>query len=267
MFRWREKQKHFLIGIVVMLLFFFHYLGWLRFVEDLFRTATIPFSTFVNNLRVSAGNRYQLYLNRRILEKKINECTIEVQKLPLQSAKIKVLEAENIELKKQLNFIKNNKYLSVSANVVGKITDGMQRSIIIDVGENSKILIGQPVIVGEGILIGRVVKTQKDSSIVRLINDNQSRVAATTLNRDKSIGIIEGGYGLSIKMNFIPRDEIIMVSDQVVTSGLDPQIPRGLLIGEIAVSENESYQPFQQAIITSATDLNKLTVVSVLLGK
>ena len=56
------------------------------------------------------------------------------------------------------------------------------------------------------------------------------------------------------------------ICDQIITSGLEQSIPRGLLIGEVAVAENEAYQPFQQAVLTTATDLSKLTIVSVLLS-
>ena len=65
-------------------------------------------------------------------------------------------------------------------------------------------------------------------------------------------------------MDFIPRNEVVLVGDMVVTSGLEETIPRGLLIGEVAVAQNEAYQPFQQAVLTPSTDLTKLFIVSVL---
>jgi rod shape-determining protein MreC len=65
-------------------------------------------------------------------------------------------------------------------------------------------------------------------------------------------------------MNFIPRNETVLVGDKIVTSGLEKTFPRGLLIGEVAVAENEAYQPFQQAVLTAAADLSKLSIVSVL---
>lgn len=113
-------------------------------------------------------------------------------------------------------------------------------------------------------MIGTIAKIEKNISLVRLINDNQSKIAATILNRDNSLGVVEGGYGLSIRMNFIPRNETVLIGDKIITSGLEQTIPKGLLIGEVAVAENEAYQPFQQAVLTSATDLSKLFIVSVL---
>jgi cell shape-determining protein MreC len=68
-------------------------------------------------------------------------------------------------------------------------------------------------------------------------------------------------------VKFIPRNEIIIVGEAVVTSGLDPNIPRGLMVGNVVAIENESYQPFQQAVVSPLLDLNKLTIVSILQKK
>jgi rod shape-determining protein MreC len=66
-------------------------------------------------------------------------------------------------------------------------------------------------------------------------------------------------------MTFIPQNETITPGDVIVTSGLEPLIPRGLTIGTIEAVEKEAYQPFQKAVLTPLASLNKLRVVSVLL--
>ena len=43
-------------------------------------------------------------------------------------------------------------------------------------------------------------------------------------------------------------------------------MPYGLLIGTVAVVENEAYKPFQQAVLNPATDLSHLTLVTVLIN-
>jgi rod shape-determining protein MreC len=102
---------------------------------------------------------------------------------------------------------------------------------------------------------------------VRLLNDNSSKIGATILNTDRSLGVVEGGYGLSVKMNFIPRNEIVKVGDIIVTSGLEAGMPRGLLIGSVTAIENETYRPFQAALLLPGTDLSKLSIVSILIAK
>ena len=103
-----------------------------------------------------------------------------------------------------------------------------------------------------------------ESALIQLLNDNNTKIAATIFNAQNSIGVVEGGYGLSIKMKLIPRNEIVMVGDRVITSGLELDIPRGLLIGEVEVTENEPYQPFQTAIITPVADLTNISLISII---
>jgi rod shape-determining protein MreC len=84
------------------------------------------------------------------------------------------------------------------------------------------------------------------------------------LNDDSSPGVVDGGYGISLRMQFIPRNENVHIGDQIVTSGLEDKIPKGLLLGTVAVVENEAYQPFQEAVLTPAVNLSKLTFVTVI---
>jgi rod shape-determining protein MreC len=122
-----------------------------------------------------------------------------------------------------------------------------------------------PAIAGKGIIIGKVIRTNEHSSHIRLVNDSLSRVEATTLNHDQTIGVVEGGFGISLQMKFVPRSEVIRVNQQVITSGREPGIPRGLLLGTVTTVENEAYQGFQRVTLSPNIDLSKLSFVSIIL--
>lgn len=248
------------------MLIFFHYLGWLSAVERGARFLIIPISTQITHWRVASQDAYNYFANQKIMVEEHNKRLNENQNLKVADAKLKDLEKENIELRKQLNFFHRRNFISVAADVVGQNSDSVEKMVIIDAGEAVGIKLGQPVVAGDGILVGTIAKVEKNISFARLINDNQSKIAATILNKDGSLGVVEGGYGLSVRMNFIPRNETVIIGDTIITSGLEQTIPRGLLIGEVAVAENEAYQPFQQAVLTTAIDLSKLTIVSVLIS-
>jgi len=226
----------------------------------------IPIATKINHWRAISQDSYNYFFNQKITAKQYNKCLSKNQDLEVADARLKDLEKENTEIRKQLNFFHRRNFTAVAADIVGQNFDSVEKMVIIDAGEAAGIKLDQPVISGDGILIGTIAKVEKDISIVRLINDNQSKIAATILNKDGSLGVVEGGYGLSVRMNFIPRNETVLIGDTIITSGLEQTIPRGLLIGEVAVAENEAYQPFQQAVLTTAIDLSKLTIVSVLIS-
>jgi len=65
-------------------------------------------------------------------------------------------------------------------------------------------------------------------------------------------------------MSLIPQNEEVAVGDIVITSGLEREVPYGLLIGEVSVVEKELYQPFQKAIISPYFTLQKIQKVLVI---
>lgn len=264
MFRLKTKNYLFL-GLVLVLLIFLHYLGWVNMVENSARAVFIPIAAKINKQGIAFKNSYDFFINQKKTAAQYGVCLEKNQNLDLLDAKLKNLEKENAEIRKQIIFFNRRHFAAVTADVIGQSSNGVERMIIISAGSDEGIKPGQPVVVGDGILIGTIAKVEKNIAMTRLINDNQSKIAATILNKDGSLGVVEGGYGLSVKMNFIPRNEMLLIGDKVITSGLEETIPRGLLIGEIAVAENEAYQPFQQAILTTAVDLSKVIIVSVLI--
>lgn len=259
------RKVYTFLGAILVLLIFLNYLGALSPVKNLLLSLVSPLIIRSNELGIKTAENFRYFKNRQEFFDAYNEMEKELTDFELISSKLKIAEMENAELKKQLSFRERSALAQITARVIGKNADSADQTIIIDQGTEAGIKDGQPVIVGDGIFIGRVAKAEKYSSIVRLINDNQVKVAATILNHDQSLGVVEGGFGLSVRMSFIPRNEVIQVGDQIITSGLDVFTPRGLLIGTVAAIENEPYQPFQQAVISPAVELAKISLVAVIL--
>src|SRR3989338_738824 len=252
------------LGVVFIILLILHYLGAIRPIEQFIRNIIMPVFGGLHTFNIAVGDNYQFFRNKEEFIKNYQQCIATTERQTTLSADNIRLEDENNELKKQLAYIEKNKPLFVLAQVVGSEISSIGQTIIINRGTNENISIDEPVIANNGILVGKVIKVEPDISIVRLVNDNQSRIAASILNDDRSLGIVEGGFGISLQMNFIPRNEVVQVGHQVITSGLEKNIPRGLVIGIVASIENEIYKPFQRAILTPGTELNKLTMVSVI---
>lgn len=177
------------------------------------------------------------------------------------------LEEENTELRRQMNFFATSTYRHVGADVIGRSLQPVGTSLFINRGARDGIAERNPVVAAHGVLVGTIARVDERTSLVRLLTDDQSKVAATLVNKDKSLGLIEGGYDISVRMNFIPQNEAVRVGDHVVTSGLEDNMPRGLLIGDVAAVVKEAYQPFQYAIVNPAVSLTHLTEVSVIIER
>lgn len=263
----RSPKKIYLsILVTLLLLIFFHYVGWLNFFEKMIRQTMGAILSQTHSLSVGIKNQSD-YENLN------SECRNEYEQIvywqkqnEITFAQLKILEQENGELKKILNFYQQSTYQVVAATTIGKGSDNAERVLTISSGSDQGVKLNQPVVALDGILVGKVIKVSQNTSWVRLINDANSKIAATILNEEKSQGVVEGGYGLSVNMNFIPRNEKIAVGETVVTSGLDEDVPKGLLLGTVAAVVNETYQPFQKAVLNPAVDLAKITTVGIIVG-
>lgn len=258
----KEKNRpHYIYALIILgLLFILQFAGVLKPVKSMAYTLFTPLISKIYNLDANSifkESKTDLYARYQI-------CLSEKQNNDYEKAQIEILKKDNEELKKQLGFKQNQKFKTIAASVISRALETGDQSLLLDIGTRDGVYPGQPVIVGNGTLIGKIIETQEKTSWVRLLSDNRSKIAGAILNSEQSIGVVEGGYGLSIKMNFIPRNELVKIGDFITTSGLEEGIPRGLIIGKIAALENEAYKPFQQAIITPAANLDKIYLVNVI---
>jgi len=262
----KNRKIYFSILVTLLLLIFFHYVGWLNWFERLVRSGVTNVLVKAHIWNVDIQKKSGDSNVKAVCQNEYDQIIFWQKENEISNARLKILEQENNDLKNILNFSKQQPgYKVITASVIGKNTENIERTIAISLGMNSGVRNGQSVVVLDGILIGKIVKVEPDLSWVRLINDNNSKIAATILNAEKSQGVVEGGYGLSVSMNFIPRNEKVSVGESVITSGLDSSVPKGLLLGTVAAVVNEAYQPFQKAVLNPAVDLSKLTIVGVLI--
>jgi len=247
------KKIYFTIALLFFLIISFHYLGWLNFIENKIRDGF-------------------LLITKSIIRQKnqttppSDALTNAISQIEVLNAKNKQLEKDNADLRGLLNFKTRQNFNLLGAEVVAKNIEAADQVVILDRGSNDGVKVDQVIISGDGILVGKIIKVEETASYARLLNDNLSKIAATITNSDHNLGVVEGGFGLSIKMNFIPRNENVSIGDQIITSGIEPSIPRGLIIGKVAAIENESYQPFQEAVITPLVEYQKINLVNIIIN-
>lgn len=198
------------------------------------------------------------------LQNALTVCQSKATNNVVDATELQRLRQENTKLREQLNFKPTKPLTTVGAEIISRDIDTLHEVVLVNRGTQDHIAINQPVITGTGILVGKVIKVGSAVAWVRLLSDGQSAGGATVVNDSASAGVVEGGYGLSLRLRFIPRDEVVAVGERVVTSGLEPGVPAGLLIGTIAVVQNEAYQPFQEAILTPLAEFSKLRLLSVI---
>lgn len=254
-------------SVVVFLLLFLHYTGLLKPIENLFVRASAPIYSTIYKSSSWVGNVYLNLKEKQELIKENKDLKDQLAILINEKSQFLVEQEENVFLREQLEYTQSNDFSFQVAEVVGRNSDNTQNAIIINVGSKRGVEVGQAVIAEQNMMIGKVDKVLKNSSVVLLINDDLSKVASRIQNGSKTIGIVEGEFGLGIKIRLIPQTEMIKEGDVVVTSGLEKNIPANIVIGQIKSIFNEPEELFQEATVESMVDFNKIHMVNVLMPK
>lgn len=176
--------------------------------------------------------------------------------------KIESLEAENIELKQEIEKLKEelniehvlSDYDYLNATVVSRNAGTWYNNLTIDKGSHNGIEEGMVVINSTGV-IGKITNVSTFSSDVKLIT-------TTDTNNKISVKVTSGGKGLTglissydyetgcLKVEGISNTETVSIGDLVYTSGLGGVFPSGILIGKV------------ESITTDVYDLSKIINVS-----
>lgn len=262
------KGKMLIIFVAVfVLLLFLHSMDILNPFEKMILSGLAP----VNKIFYGAGQKTNAFFQNLAAKERAGESDIlkaQIRSLRLQIAQLKILSEENEILKKELGFNRKHPYELVAARLIGYDAVRTSDLFILQV-ENEKykdsdIDIDMPVIIEDGVLIGKIAEIKNGQIFMRLITSPQSAVAATVLNKDYTTGVAEGESNFGVRMSMIPQSEKMKQGDLVVTSGLETKIPRGLLIGTVSKMEHDPQNPFDVASVTplySAQNLSKILII------
>lgn len=268
MFRafWKMRVGKLSVIIAVCLAVFLWNPPFIAFsVRTAVGAAAFPFQNVLSfigyNLRqfgsffVSIGHLKQE--NERILAENID--------LKVKNADCADTVRENDVLRKEIGLLPRDRFEFISAEVIGRDDASSGNAILISKGEVAGVQKGFAIIVGKGVLIGRVVETTPFSARVRLLSDSRSVVNAVA-GATEARGVVRGEYGLGLVLDMVLQSDTLRVGDEVITSGLGGDVPRGLLIGTTTSVESSADRLFQRATLASLVRFDEIRFVSVVLN-
>lgn len=189
------------------------------------------------------------------------------------------IEAENMELRRQLNKLKEELNISYSlsdyeylnATVVSRNVGFWYNTITIDKGTYNGIEKDMVVINAKG-LIGRVVKTSTFTSDIRLIttSDTNNKISVHITNGEYDLYGLMSSYdyeGNYLEVEGISNTKDVRIGDLVYTSGLGGIFPSGILIGEVSEISTDSYDLAKIIKVKPSPDFTDINYVSVLKRK
>lgn len=197
------------------------------------------------------------------LKKENESLIIENNKLASEVAMLSSQKNENETLREQLNLAPRDKFNLKSSFIIGQDPQGLGTWVMIDKGSDDGIASGMPVIVSEGILIGKTDEVYPDSTKIDLLTSPTSTINAVDLETGAR-GVVRGEFGLGVVLDMVSQTDSLNVGDTIVTSGLGSNMPKGLLVGRIQDVKPTDDKLFQQAIITPRVKYSKLDTAFVL---
>lgn len=262
-----KKNKAAIAAIIVMFLIFFHYINVLKPLENVAMFLFAPIQKKLYSLSIKTKEFYNSSTRSIEKDELIKENIYlkdRLKEFEIKNVNLELIKTENKKLKELLDFLNNEDYAYITASVIGK-NEGKNNILIINRGKKDGIKEGLAAVNSRGLVIGKIIKVNDITSHILFLNDDHSRIAGAILNYNDTAGVVEGDYGLSMKMNLIPQNVEIKAGDTIITSGLEPNIPYGLIIGKIIKVEKNEGDLFQNANIQQLFSLEDVQVVSVIL--
>jgi len=182
----------------------------------------------------------------------------EISKLELErdSLKAQLFINENLSGKE----IQENNWEYIYTKIFSSYPFNNQSLVGINIGTANGINIGQAVALAPGILFGKIIKTNSNSSLVETIFDNDF-TAAVKIGENKVNALLKGGLPPTLEM--IEKNKDIKNGDMVYSA--DTNFPYGFKIGEVQIINNkDTAEPFKKAFLKVGYSVNSLEEVLVI---
>lgn len=203
-------------------------------IDPVQRVAQMPGGLAENSVNYLQGLQAMEKENTRLKQAQLENAS-DLQRLAQ-------LEAENERLRKLLAVTEREKIKGQVATILYTARDPFSRKVIINKGQQSGIVAGQPAIDELGI-IGQVTRVFPFSSEVTLVTDKDQVVPVQVVRSGQRSVAYGLGNGL-MELRFMAANADIVEGDMLVTSGLDGVYVAGFPVAKVVRIERDSAYSF-----------------------
>jgi len=190
----------------------------------------------------------------------------QVAQLESQNSELQRAQTENETMRRQLQYAQASpQFKLLPATVLGKDLHGLDDYIEVDRGSADGLKAEMTVVSPDGYLVGRVLTlTEHRSRILIVTNPSSSVAAVVSTDNGQAEDVVDGKIHGRLVMGNIPQGLKVQKGQDVLTSGLGGNFPKGIKIGQIATLDNSDVQLFQQAQVAPYCDFGRLDSVEVI---
>ena len=242
------------LALAVALMVADHRGGWLASIrsqletvaQPLWRLAGLP-AKLGDTVRDDAATRTRLMRENETLR----------NALLISGARIARLQAaadENARLRGLLGTVERGGLDVQLAPILDIALDPTRQRLVLDVGRDQGVRMGQPVIDAGG-LLGQVIEVRPSTATVLLLTDPDHAVPVTIARN--GIRLVAYGRGDRIELANIPTSSDVKIGDQVVTSGLGGRFPPGFPVGTLVRLRRDESRIFLVGDLRPAAQLDR----------
>ena len=193
--------------------------------------------------------------------------------------RIESIEAENIELRRQIESLQEElnitysltDYEYLNATVTSRNIGYWYNPITINKGTKHGVTTDLPVINATG-LIGKVISTTTFTSTIRLIttSDTNNKISVSIISNGEKLHGLINGYNYddaTLEVEGISNTKTVRVGDLVYTSGLGGVFPSGILIGKVESITTDSYDLSKIINVKPSANFENINYVTILKRK
>ena len=217
-------------------------------VEPIYRIAAFP-SEVARATRTAVATQDSLASENRDLRERLLLAQARLNRLD-------TLVAQNERLKDLLDAQKNLGLKVQFAHLIDVDLDPFRHRIVLDVGTNQGVVVGQPVIDAHGIM-GQIIEVLPNTAVAMLITD-PAHAIPVVIERTGLRSIAFGSGSIDrLELPNIPISADVKVGDKLLTSGLGGRFPAGFPVGEIQSVQTDQSGMFAVASARPAAGLDR----------
>lgn len=223
--------------------------GWLQPIEYALLQAPRPVSAVVRGVAEPVRTFVSTLGSLRSVIRENAALRSQVAVLQQQQVQFDKLKTDNELLRNELKFKAQSKLTLESCNVLSIDPQELSDAMVLNCGHEQGIQDGQAVL-SQGYMIAKVVHVGSYTSTALLTSNAQSSVDAK-LSKNNTEGVVKGSFGSGMVFDLVSQNAEVNSGDLVVTAGINPRIPKDILIGEVGSVLSGANDLFKKMSVTS----------------
>lgn len=245
--------------LALALLVFLQIRGWLDPVRHAVLNSPRPVVNLVKTLTLPVKNFFTTIYQLKNIARENGQLRGQVTGLQQQLAQEDQEARENEALRKELGFVKNTQLQLASCTVLSPNAFGLTDSLLLNCGSQDGVAEGQ-IIISQGYVVGKIIYAGRNLSTALLATSSKFSTDAR-VSKSGVTALVKGSFGSGLILDQVPQTSDLQKGWLIVTAGVNDQIPKNILIGEVSDVLSGSGDLFKRAALFTPIDFNNLDFV------